>query len=59
MHYFNDPIIDVFFDTMKKISDKYNLGLEDGLSLINNLENTEAIFITDNYELIYSDGLSE
>lgn len=37
----------------------YALGLEDGLSLINNLENTEAIFITDNYELIYSDGLSE
>ena len=37
----------------------FAMGLEDGLELINSLEHTEAIFITDNYELIYSDGLSE
>lgn len=34
----------------------FALGLENGLKLINNLPNIEAIFITDNYELIYSDG---
>lgn len=37
----------------------FALGLENGLELINNLDNTEAIFITNDYELIYSDGLSE
>lgn len=35
----------------------FALGLEDGLELIHTLENVEAIFITDNYELIYSNGL--
>jgi hypothetical protein len=42
MHYFNNPIIDVFFDTMKKISDKYNLGLEDGFAVS---EENEEVFI--------------
>lgn len=37
----------------------FAMGLEDGLELINSLDHTEAIFITDNYELIYSDGLSK
>jgi len=37
----------------------FSLGLEDGLALINNLDDTEALFITDNYELIYSDGWSK
>lgn len=37
----------------------FAMGLEDGLKLINSLDNTEAIFITDNYDLIYSDGLSK
>ena len=35
----------------------FAMGLENGLKLINRLSNTEAIFITENYELIYSDGL--
>lgn len=42
MHYFNNPIIDVFFDEMKKISDKYNLGLEDGFAVS---KENEEVFI--------------
>ena len=42
MHYYNDPIIDIFFDAMKKISDKYNLGLEDGFAVS---KENEEIFI--------------
>lgn len=34
------------------------LGLDKGLSLINSLENTEAIFITDKNDIILSDGLT-
>lgn len=37
----------------------FSLGLKDGLALINSLDHTEAIFITDSYELIYSDKRSE
>lgn len=35
----------------------FALGLEQGLVLIESLEHTEAIFITDDYELHYSSGL--
>ena len=42
MHYYNDAIIDTFFDTMKKISDKYNLGLEDGFAVS---KENEEVFI--------------
>lgn len=37
----------------------FALGLEDGLELINSLENTYAVFITSDYELHYSDGFFE
>lgn len=37
----------------------YLLGLEDGLSLIESLPDTEALFISDDYSLHYSSGLSE
>lgn len=37
----------------------FALGLENGLELINQTENTEAVFITDDYELHYSDGLKQ
>lgn len=37
----------------------FGLGLEDGLELINSLENTYAVFITSDYELHYSDGFFE
>ena len=33
------------------------LGLEEGLELIESLDNVEAVFITDDYELHYSSGL--
>lgn len=36
----------------------YALGLEKGLELINNTENTEAIFVTSDYTLHYSDHLA-
>lgn len=36
----------------------YMMGLEDGMSYIESLENTEAIFITDHYDIIVSSGLS-
>ena len=35
----------------------FAMGLEEGLELINTLEHIEAVFITDHYELIYSNGL--
>lgn len=34
-----------------------SLGLDKGLKFINSLDNTEAIFITNEYEIIYTDGL--
>lgn len=34
----------------------FALGLEKGLALVNSLDNTYGIFITDDYELHYSDG---
>ena len=37
----------------------FGLGLEEGLELINSLENTYAVFITSDYELHYSDGFFE
>ena len=33
------------------------LGLSDGMALIESLSDTEALFITDDYELHYSSGL--
>lgn len=36
----------------------FALGLEEGLSLINSLNNTEAVFITDENEIVLSDGLT-
>ena len=35
------------------------LGLTDGMTLIESLDRTEALFITDDYELHYSSGLQE
>lgn len=35
----------------------FSLGLDEGMNLINQTDNIEAIFITDDYELHYSDGL--
>lgn len=35
------------------------LGLTDGMALIESLDNTEALFITEDYELHYSSGLQE
>lgn len=35
----------------------FSLGLEEGMNFINQTDNIEAIFITDDYELHYSDGL--
>lgn len=37
----------------------FALGLDEGLKLINSLKNTEAIFITDDYQLHYSNGLKK
>lgn len=37
----------------------FALGLEKGLELINSLEDTYAVFINSDYELIYSDGFLE
>lgn len=37
----------------------FALGLEDGMKLINSLEDTYAVFITSDYELHYSDGFFE
>lgn len=37
----------------------FALGLEEGLKLINSLEDTYAVFITSDYELHYSDGFFE
>lgn len=37
----------------------FALGLEDGLELINSLDNTYAVFITSDYELHYSDHFFE
>lgn len=37
----------------------YVLGLEDGMALIETLDDTEAIFITDDYSLHYSSGLPQ
>ncbi|MEF9945940.1 MAG: FAD:protein FMN transferase [Lachnospiraceae bacterium] len=37
----------------------FTLGLEKGLSLINSLDHTEAVFITNDYQLHYSDGWKE
>lgn len=34
----------------------FMLGLEDGLKFIETIDNTEAIFITDNYEMYYTSG---
>lgn len=34
----------------------FALGLEEGMKLINSLENVQAIFITDDYKLHYSEG---
>ena len=36
----------------------FALGLDEGMKLINSLDDTEAIFITDDYKLHYSTGLS-
>lgn len=36
----------------------YIYGLDDGLKLIESIENTEAIFITSDYEIITTEGLS-
>ena len=35
----------------------FSLGLEDGIAFIESLPNTEAIFITDDYELHTSSGI--
>ena len=37
----------------------FALGLEKGLELINSLENVEAIFITENYQIHYSDDFQD
>ncbi len=37
----------------------FSLGLEDGLELIESLDNTEAIFITDSMEIITSSGIGQ
>lgn len=37
----------------------FALGLEDGLSLINSLTDTYAVFITKDYKIYYSDGFKE
>lgn len=37
----------------------FALGLEKGLALINSLPDVDAVFITDDYELHYSDGFAE
>lgn len=37
----------------------FALGLDEGMELINSLDNTEAIFITDDYKLHYSNGLAK
>lgn len=37
----------------------FALGLEKGMELIDSLDNTEAIFITDDYQLHYSSGLKK
>lgn len=37
----------------------FSLGLEKGMELVNSLEDIYAVFITDDYELHYSDGLKE
>lgn len=37
----------------------FALGLEDGLALINSLEDVQAVFITSDYELHYSDNFFE
>lgn len=37
----------------------FALGLEEGMDLINSLEDTYAIFITDDYDLYYSDGFKD
>lgn len=34
-------------------------GIEDGLELINSMDGTEAIYVDDNYNLYYSDGLNK
>lgn len=35
------------------------LGLKDGMKLINSLKNTEAVFITDDYKMHYSNGIGK
>lgn len=37
----------------------FALGLEEGMKLINSLENVDAVFITDDYTLHYSDGFHD
>ena len=37
----------------------YSLGLEKGLELIDKMEQVEALFLTDEYEIILSDGLAK
>lgn len=37
----------------------FSLGLEDGMALVNSLEDVWAVFITDDMEIIYSDGFEE
>lgn len=37
----------------------FSLGLNDGMDLINRLDETYAIFITDDYKIHYSEGLKE
>ncbi|WP_310604717.1 FAD:protein FMN transferase [Anaerosporobacter sp.] len=37
----------------------FSLGLEEGMKLINSLDETYAIFVTDNGQIYYSDGLQD
>ena len=37
----------------------FSLGLEQGMALVEELEDTEAVFITDTYELVFSSGMGE
>jgi len=35
----------------------FALGLADGMALVESLDNTEAVFITEDYELHFSSGM--
>ena len=37
----------------------FTLGLEEGMNLINSIENTHAIFISKDYEFHYSEGFHD